>query len=254
EKEKRKSNSSSNNDFSSLDIDEEDEKIINETKKMGYCYFKKDIKEEDKKLFEKNIPKKIEVDNINNEYSELKNENKAISSWNSAGTTYEEKDMTKWAKNKLEECLKNIRFKNTEKCDELNLNKQNEFNFMNIKYPEILPVQYLSKIHIDEINNFTVDAQIVVIRGTKRHIFEFSCNLYVTLYVNITELHIHKVIVEIKELSSELESGQTWKNYIHIKKNDKLKISENLFSHIYELLMEKVENQIKLFTQEYNKI
>ncbi|SBT41165.1 chaperone binding protein, putative [Plasmodium ovale wallikeri] len=254
-KKKKKSGSltsNTTNNSSSIDIDEEDQKIIDETKKMGYCYFKKDIKEDDKILYEKNLPKKIE-DDVSDNFKTMQNENKAISSWNSAGTTYEEKDMTKWAKQKIEECLKNIHFKNTEKNDYLNINNQNEFNLSNLDYPENLPLQYLSKIEVNEINDLSVDAQIVVIRGTKRHIFELSCNLYVTLYINVTELHIHKVIVEIKELSSELEAGKTWKNYITIKKNDKLKIADNLFTHIYELVTEKVERQIKIFTQEYSK-
>ncbi|GAW82226.1 chaperone binding protein [Plasmodium gonderi] len=256
EKKKKKSESitsNTTNNSSCIDIDEEDQKIIDETKKMGYCYFKKDIKEDDKKLFEKNIPIKIE-NGVSDDYNLCSNENKAISSWNAAGTTYEEKDMTKWAKQKLEECLKNIHFKNTEKSDFLNLNNQNEYNLLNADYPEVLPIQYLYKIDLNDIKDLTVDAQVVVIRGTKRHIFELSCSLYVTLNINITELHIHKVIVEITELSSELEAGKTWRNYITVKKNDKLKVPDKLFNSIYEFLIEKVENQVRYFTEEYKKM
>ncbi|CDO66133.1 chaperone binding protein, putative [Plasmodium reichenowi] len=249
------SSSTTNNNSSYLDIDEEDQKIINETKKMGYCYFKKDIKEDDKKFFEKNIPKKIDTTNYENSNTLYNNQNnKAISSWNAAGTTYEEKDMTKWAKNKIEECLKNIHFKNDEDSDSLNLNNQNGSNFSSVNYPHILPIQYLSKIQLNDVKNLSVDAQIVVIRGTKRHIFELSCNLDITIFINITELHVHKVLVEIKELSSELEAGKTWKNFITIKKNDKLKIPDNLFNDIYDFVIEKVQEQIKNFTQEYNKM
>ncbi|KJP86334.1 hypothetical protein AK88_04053 [Plasmodium fragile] len=245
--------SNTTNNSSCLDIDEEDQKIIDETKKMGYCYFKKDIKEDDKKFFEKNMPQKIE-NGISDDYNLYSSENKAISSWNAAGTTYEEKDMSKWAKQKLEQCLKNIHFKNTEKSDLLNLNNQNEYNLLNADYPEILPIQYLYKIELKEIKDLNVDAQIVVIRGTKRHIFELSCNLYVTLNINITEFHTHKIIVQINELSSELEAGKTWKDYITVKKNDKLKVPDKLFNNIYELLIEKVVNQVKYFTEEYSKM
>ncbi|CAG9473362.1 chaperone binding protein, putative [Plasmodium vivax] len=245
--------SNTTNNSSSLDIDEEDQKIIDETKKMGYCYFRKDIKEDDKKFFEKNMPQKIE-NGIADEYNLYSTENKAISSWNAAGTTYEEKDMSKWAKQKLEQCLKNIHFKNTEKTDFLNLNNQNEYNLLNADYPEVLPIQYLCKIELKEIRDLNVDAQIVVIRGTKRHIFELSCNLYVTLNINITELHIHKIIVQIAELSSELEAGKTWRDYITVKKNDKLKVPDKLFNNIYELLIEKVESQVRYFTEEYSKM
>ncbi|EUD67653.1 hypothetical protein C922_01838 [Plasmodium inui San Antonio 1] len=245
--------SNTTNNSSCLDIDEEDQKIIDETKKMGYCYFRKDIKEDDKKFFEKNMPQKIEH-NISDDYNLYSNENKAISAWNAAGTTYEEKDKSTWAKQKLEQCFKNIHFKNTEKSDLLNLNNQNEYNLLNADYPEILPIQYLNKIEVKEIKDLNVDAQIVVIRGTKRHIFELSCNLYVTLNINITEFHIHKIIVQIAELSSELEAGKTWRDYITVRKNDKLKVPDKLFSNIYEFLIEKVENQVRYFTEEYSKM
>ncbi|CAA9989982.1 chaperone binding protein, putative [Plasmodium knowlesi strain H] len=245
--------SNTTNSSSCLDIDEEDQKIIDETKKMGYCYFRKDIKEDDKKFFEKNMPQKIE-NVITDDHNLYKTENKAISSWNAAGTTYEEKDMSKWAKQKLEQCLKNIHFKNTEKSDFLNLNNQNEYNLLNADYPEVLPIQYLYKIELKDIKDLNVDAQIVVIRGTKRHIFELSCNLYITLNINITEFHIHKIIVQIGELSSELEAGKTWRDYITVKKNDKLKVPDKLFNNIYEFIIEKVENQVKYFTEEYSKM
>ncbi|CXJ01256.1 chaperone binding protein, putative [Plasmodium berghei] len=256
---KKKQNNKKNESISSntthnssdLEIDEEDQKIINETKKMGYCYFKKDIKDDDKKLFEKNIPRKIEEAN-DIDLNSQKNSNKAISSWNSGGTTYEEKDMTKWVKNKLDYYLKNISFKNTEESDYLNLNNQNEFNLTNLNYPEILPIQYLNKIKINEVKDLLAEAQIVVIRGTKRHIFEFSCNLHVSLYINLPEFHVHKIIVQIKELSSELEAGKTWKNYIFIKKNDKLKIPDKLFDNIYSFVVNDIETQIKKFTEEYS--
>ncbi|CAD2101978.1 chaperone binding protein, putative [Plasmodium vinckei lentum] len=243
--------SNTTHNSSDLEIDEEDQKIINETKKMGYCYFKKDIKEDDKKLFEKNIPRKIEEVN-ELDLNSQKNSNKAISSWNSGGTTYEEKDMTKWVKNKLDYYLKNISFKNTEQSDYLDLNNQNEFNLTNLNYPEILPIQYLNKIKISEVKDLTADAQIVVIRGTKRHIFEFSSNLHISLYINLPEFHVHKIIVQIKELSSELEAGKTWKNYIFIKKNDKLKIPDKLFDNIYSFVVSNIESQVKKFTEEYS--
>ncbi|KEG04929.1 chaperone binding protein, putative [Plasmodium vinckei vinckei] len=243
--------SNTTHNSSDLEIDEEDQKIINETKKMGYCYFKKDIKEDDKKLFEKNIPRKIEEAH-DLDLNSQKNSNKAISSWNSGGTTYEEKDMTKWVKNKLDYYLKNISFKNTEQSDYLNLNNQNEFNLTNLNYPEILPIQYLNKIKISEVKDLTADAQIVVIRGTKRHIFEFSSNLHISLYINLPEFHVHKIIVQIKELSSELEAGKTWKNYIFIKKNDKLKIPDKLFDNIYSFVVTNIESQVKKFTEEYS--
>ncbi|CAN0046407.1 unnamed protein product, partial [Choristocarpus tenellus] len=35
-----------------MDLDEEDLKIIEETKKKGYCYFRRTLSEQDKRLLE----------------------------------------------------------------------------------------------------------------------------------------------------------------------------------------------------------
>ena len=51
--------SSSSSSSSVMEIDEEDAAIINETKKMGYCYFRRDLTEEEKKLNAQNKPTKI---------------------------------------------------------------------------------------------------------------------------------------------------------------------------------------------------
>lgn len=44
----------------SLELDEEDQKIIDETKKMGYCYFRRDLTEEEKKINAQHRPTKVD--------------------------------------------------------------------------------------------------------------------------------------------------------------------------------------------------
>lgn len=75
------------------ELDEEDKKIISETKKMGYCYFKEHADKVEQHL--KSFKSQNSI-HTTPEVAEVK-ENKAISSWNAHATTYEEKDVTKWA-------------------------------------------------------------------------------------------------------------------------------------------------------------
>ena len=58
------SSSSSNSSSSMMEVDEEDAEIIKETKKMGYCYFRRDLTEEEKRLNAQNRPTKISSDGI----------------------------------------------------------------------------------------------------------------------------------------------------------------------------------------------
>ena len=54
--------SSSNSSSSVMEVDEEDAAIINETKKMGYCYFRRELTEEEKRINAQNRPTRIAED------------------------------------------------------------------------------------------------------------------------------------------------------------------------------------------------
>lgn len=58
-KNKSDSSSSSSSSSSVMELDEEDAAIVQETKKMGYCYFRRDLTEEEKRLNAQNKPTKI---------------------------------------------------------------------------------------------------------------------------------------------------------------------------------------------------
>jgi len=87
------------------DYTEEEKKILEETKKKGYCYFKNsELSPEERAMKQKinqNAPTKLKEDVWTPEQAGA---GTGLSSWNSAGTSYEEKDMTKWAK----DCVKSL--------------------------------------------------------------------------------------------------------------------------------------------------
>ena len=62
--EKGSPSSSSSSSSSVMEVDEEDAAIIKETKKMGYCYFKRDLSEEEKRLNAQNRPTRINAPEV----------------------------------------------------------------------------------------------------------------------------------------------------------------------------------------------
>lgn len=93
-------------DDDDIELSEEDIKMLNETKKRGYCYFKTTHTEEEKALLAKTAgPTRISSD-AGAAGTSL--ERSGTSDWNVHGTTWEERDITQTAKEELEKMLKNI--------------------------------------------------------------------------------------------------------------------------------------------------
>eukprot|EP00923_Selenidium_pygospionis_P053965 GHVN01093964.1.p1 GENE.GHVN01093964.1~~GHVN01093964.1.p1 ORF type:complete len:458 (+),score=150.52 GHVN01093964.1:225-1598(+) len=96
------------------DLSAEDKKIIEETKKKGYCYFKRELSAAEKAQAAAYVPQRISTDSSATDPSHsapppqpipATDGGKALSSWNTGGTTYEEKDMSAWCKTNLESHL-----------------------------------------------------------------------------------------------------------------------------------------------------
>eukprot|EP00612_Vaucheria_litorea_P006995 CAMPEP_0171472678 /NCGR_PEP_ID=MMETSP0946-20130122/1412_1 /TAXON_ID=109269 /ORGANISM="Vaucheria litorea, Strain CCMP2940" /LENGTH=292 /DNA_ID=CAMNT_0012002343 /DNA_START=349 /DNA_END=1227 /DNA_ORIENTATION=- len=103
-------------------------------------YFNRDLSEEEKNLIGNIAPKKIHVSDQNS----IQNlSSRGESAWNTAGT-WEEKNVTSWAKDRLEELIKNIKI--------------------------VLPKGTLA---IKELN-ISGDASITFSRGKRRYLYEFS--------------------------------------------------------------------------------
>ncbi|KAH8740802.1 hypothetical protein FG386_002764 [Cryptosporidium ryanae] len=153
-----------------VDLDDEDIKILQETKKMGYCYFKRELSEQEKEINRQFTPKLIENNNNNNNINNplslnsMNNVNSTldsdksrtgISSWNSKGTTFEDKDISEHAKL----LLKDILMKNSQLKDKFD--KSNDF----------------ITIVLDSIESISGEASIAMVRGTRRFLFDFSVSL-----------------------------------------------------------------------------
>ena len=85
-----------------VELDEADLKAIEETKKMGYCYHKRELATEETELIGSIAPTRI----IDTSVGSVGRKTSA-SAWNQAGT-WEEKDITEWAKGKLKMVLKDL--------------------------------------------------------------------------------------------------------------------------------------------------
>ncbi|PHJ22208.1 tetratricopeptide repeat-containing protein [Cystoisospora suis] len=212
----RSSTKSGSSGSDSLELDEEDQKIIDETKKMGYCYFRRDLTEEEKKINAQHRPTKVDPSRhsttasspvplseaqqpaftstrTSSESPTSGAKQSGVSSWNAAGTTYEEKDMSQWAKKRFEERLRETK---VERGGDINSLLSNPQQLMEaLKMPteassgggqEAEALASLSRlmnqfmhteIRCKDVTGLTGDAQVVVMRGTKRYLFEFSCTV-----------------------------------------------------------------------------
>jgi len=110
-------------------VDDDDEKLLADMKKQGYCYFSntKNLSEEEAKaIADGYTPQKIEGDDVGTPGSA---EGSGASAWNAAGTTVEERDYTSWATKYLKDLLpgvepdgdgdSSISIKSVETCDGL---------------------------------------------------------------------------------------------------------------------------------------
>lgn len=187
------------------DYDEEDQKIINETKSKGYCYFNSKPSEEVKNLIGDITPKSMHKSLPNpNTVTDTSLPNSAppplptdsyattpvaASSWNHAGT-WEERDLTRAAKDRLTELLSTIDIsssprngtESSQDTDQLisalqgmDVAKLGEDPMQALQRMNMLLASVKSKI--TKVVTVEGDAQIVLARNKKRHIFDFTIEL-----------------------------------------------------------------------------
>lgn len=95
------------------------------------------------------------------------------------------------------------------------------------------------------------DANISVIRGTKRYMFEFTCSI--DLNVMFGDKEEYKLKLHLNDISSELVTGETWKDEMTysltgIDKSARAKVSESI-ELFKELLCTSVSNFFERFKQ-----
>mmetsp|Transcript_19976 Transcript_19976/g.37113 ORF Transcript_19976/g.37113 Transcript_19976/m.37113 type:complete len:535 (-) Transcript_19976:212-1816(-) len=137
-----------NDDDDELELDEEDRKALAE--KKSYCYFRTEHTEEEKALLASSghsKPSKIQSGDTAGE-----DEAAVTSAWNANGTTWEEKDITSSAKEKLEAALSAVSGKITE-----------------------------GEIAVTKVTSVAGHAQIVVTRSKPAPVLDMSAKLKWTL-------------------------------------------------------------------------
>lgn len=136
-------------------------------------FFNNELTDEEKKLIGDIAPKKIS----DSSSATIKNV-EGGSAWN-VGNTFEEKDVGKWAQGRMKQLLKDSVYEDKGKH---------------------------LKIVVDEVKDMEGDASIAVLRGGKRHIFDYTFTLKVTLLD--TSMNDQSIAVgSIKYLDVSSDSG-----------------------------------------------
>lgn len=164
--------------------DDEDNKILNETKKKGYCYFRRELSEQDKNLIGDIKPKTIrqqeeEPMEIERPLPKADQSSLEASCWNSAGT-WEERDMTQHIKDRLSK-LTNVSIHQAGGADALKSMENALKSIENSISADGIEKLSNSLANIDgsilEVEKNDGEAQIVLTRGKKRHIYDFTLKL-----------------------------------------------------------------------------
>ncbi|KEP65965.1 UNVERIFIED_CONTAM: tetratricopeptide repeat-containing protein [Hammondia hammondi] len=282
----------------SLELDEEDEKIINETKKMGYCYFRRDLTEEEKKLNAQHRPTRIEpaanaatsgasagscpvASNAENSTGGAAKQS-GVSSWNSAGTTYEEKDVSEWAKKRFEARLKEAKVLRGNDIDSLLQNPEHLVNTLQgsakggdsadpLASLQKLMGQFMqTEIKCKEVTGLTGDAQVVVMRGTKRFLFEFACTVVfeVSGELSLPDSGLlptagdkddtkfsYKGEITLPEVSSADGKGEAWLTGSRIKMKQKVDPrNQPIVDECIEAFKKQLVHQIHQFLADFSTI
>lgn len=279
-----------------LELDEEDQKIIDETKKMGYCYFRRDLTEEEKKLNAQHRPTRIEPEDAsaaagtaggrstvasNAENASTGAKQSGVSSWNSAGTTYEEKDVSEWAKKRFEERLKEAKVVRGSDIDSLLQNPEQLVNTLQgsskggesadpLASLQKLMGQFMhTEIKCKEVTGLTGDAQVVVMRGTKRFLFEFACTVVFEVSGELTlpdnglvptagekddTKFCYKGEISLPEVSSADGKGEAWLTGSRIKMKQKVDPrNQAIVDECIDAFKKQLVHQIHQFLADFSK-
>ncbi|CBJ32816.1 conserved unknown protein [Ectocarpus siliculosus] len=184
-----------------MELDEDDLKIIQDTKKQGYCYFKRTLSEQDQQLLNAeqmklktrvadpaSIPEKKEAD-----------ADAVRSAWNNAGT-WEETEKTDWCKGKLTEAFSKVSVtvgKDARSDPEFLLEKLGGFDFASAaagdgagggKGLEALGQlkQALSKLRasVTSVEIVEADARVICVSNKTKHLFEFNVKVKFSLTID----------------------------------------------------------------------
>ncbi|GBG28945.1 41 kDa peptidyl-prolyl cis-trans isomerase [Hondaea fermentalgiana] len=146
---------------SDVELDEEDRKILEETRKKGYCYFRTQRSAEDERLLQQNQgPARLNSSTGESaspspstaSADAVKRSTSSTSAWNANGTTWEERDVSKAAQQGLEEALGTVRV-------------------------ETVVDGRKAVAFVDKVSKVDGDAQIILARGKPAGVYDMSASL-----------------------------------------------------------------------------
>eukprot|EP00752_Nemacystus_decipiens_P005276 g4785.t1 len=190
-------------DGDEMELDEDDLKIIQDTKKQGYCYFKRTLSEQDQKLLDAEQMKlraRVEQPSTipEKENGGAAEKDDVRSPWNNAGT-WEEVEKTEWCKGKLTEALSKVTVtagKDARSDPEFLLEKLGGFDFASAagegagagKGLEALSQlkQTLAKLRasVTNVEIVEADARVICVSNKTKHLFEFNVKVNFSLTVD----------------------------------------------------------------------
>lgn len=239
-KEKKPTHSSKpkkSSESGSAEYDEEDEKVMREVRSKGYCHFRRDLPTEESELIGDIRPKALHAtedsassskptslppDGINPSSVPLRVDDSAAapppsngskgtvtaSSWNHAGT-WEERDTTEYCKGRIKELLGGVSAR-MEGLEDGGMAAMNDaLKALSSNTGDMSRLENLSdslsivSARVSEVQEVKGEAQIVIARGKKRHVYDFTAVLKFEATVEPLE-------------GSDSKKAKTYKGTVHI--------------------------------------
>ena len=233
------SNSSSSKANNAVDNDDDSKLFTKSEPVRGYkvvngkktSYFHNELDEKSRALIGDIAPKKIENPTPANSASAAK-QGATTSVWNTGGT-WEEKDVSKWAKKSLTELILQTTY----------------------TLPPSSPAPG-AVVTVEKVSTLDGHASVAVVRGKMRFIYEFCCKLDWQLDKEDDDLNC-KGSLAIPDIDGTIAIGEGYEIHdfsIESVSNNSVKPIVDRFVHrggFQEALNEKIDDWVRLFKKEY---
>eukprot|EP01056_Protomagalhaensia_sp_Gyna25_P005515 Protomagalhaensia_sp_Gyna_25__5514@NODE_73_length_5593_cov_125_550234_g55_i0_p3_GENE_NODE_73_length_5593_cov_125_550234_g55_i0NODE_73_length_5593_cov_125_550234_g55_i0_p3_ORF_typecomplete_len364_score85_29Aha1_N/PF09229_11/2_4e16_NODE_73_length_5593_cov_125_550234_g55_i023063397 len=258
-----------------VDLDEEDLKILEETKKKGYCYFRRELTEEERALREtQHVPQKLDA-SAESVSAVPPQQIQGVSEWNAKGTTYEEKDTTQWCIKMLGPMIRQLEWESEACHTSMDESLSNPSKFMKIldqvkaglgntvtpkgsELSALMEQIHPIKISVTEAPEVKGEAQVMVVRGSKRHFFEFKISapwkIVLMPALDGQEERSFEGKLEVEEFSSTVREDDFLKSIkVTVKREQRDKASE-IDRQLLDVCFEKLKSEVVRVRQEFEKI
>lgn len=231
-----------NKSSDTMDVDNDDDsKLFTKSEPIrGYkvvngkktSYFHNELDEKSKALIGDIAPKKIENLHPNPAPGIQNSKIQGTSAWNQNGVTWEERDVTKWAKESLTQLL--------------------------LQATYILPSSSPAPsavVTVEKLSSMSGHASVAVVRGKQRFIYEFCCKLEWQLQKDDLKCNGTLAIPDIDGTIALGEGYEIHNFSIDSVTNNSIKPVIDRFVHrggFHEALNEKIDEWVRLFRSEFS--